>query len=93
MTVLKKLTSGLDNKSNKRCNLFDALYAFVTMKQGETESDVNYMKRFRVNLDTLISAGGKHILYSPELVEAQDKSNVKEAEKMAEESKFKAIVF
>ena len=32
---LRGLTSGLDNKSNKRCNLFEALMAFVTMRQGE----------------------------------------------------------
>ena len=93
LKTLKGLTSGLDNKSNKRCNLFDALYAFITMKQGETESDVNYMKRFHVNLDTLIAAGGKHILCSPELVQAQDKDKVTADEKKLEESRFKAIVF
>ena len=53
---LKQITSGLDNKSNKRCNLFDALFAFVTMKQGTEESDSAYLKRFRVNVDTLCSA-------------------------------------
>ena len=84
MQKVKSLTSGLDNKSNKCCNLFDALFAFITMKQGETESDVSYMKRFRVNLDTLISSGGKHILYSPELVEAKDKSNITKKEKELE---------
>ena len=63
------------------------------MRQGETESDVNYMKRFRINLDILIAARGKHVLYSPELVEANDKTNIIEDEKKLEESRFKAIVF
>ena len=63
------------------------------MRQGENESDTSYMKRFRVNLDTLISAGGRHILCSPDLVEAVDKDNVMDSEKEAEESKFKAMIF
>ena len=90
---LKKLTSGLDSKGNKRCNLFDALLAFITMRQGDTESDTSYMKRFRVNTDTLIAAGGQHIFCSPELMDAVDKDNPTEKEKQIEEDKFKAIVF
>ena len=90
---LKKITSGLDSKSNKRCNLFDALYAFITMRQGNDESDSAYLKRFRVNVDTLCSAGGQHILCSPDLIETADKDNITEREKETEENKFKAIVF
>ena len=90
---LKKITSGLDSKSNKRCNLFDALLAFITMRQGNDESDSAYLKRFRVNLDTLCSAGGRHILCSPDLIDAADKDNITDVEKEAEENKFKAIVF
>ena len=90
---LQSLTSGLDSKSNKRCNMFDALLAFVTMRQGDSESDSSYMKRFQVNCDTLFSAGGKHILCSPELIEAADPMNITEVEREKEESKFKAIVF
>ena len=93
LKTLQSLTSGLDNKSNKRCNLFDALLAFITMRQGENENDSAYMRRFKVNLDTLLSAGGRHILCSPELVEAADKKNITNEEREKEESKFKAIVF
>ena len=63
------------------------------MKQGSDESDSACLKRFRVNLDTLCSAGGQHILCSPDLIEAADKDNITEEEKKAEENKFKAIVF
>jgi hypothetical protein len=38
---LKSITSGLDSKSNKRCNLFDAILVFITMRQGENENDSN----------------------------------------------------
>ena len=51
------------------------------------------MRRFRVTLDTLIVAGGKDMLYSPELVETKDKSNITDDEKKREENRFKAIVF
>ena len=85
--TLQALTSGLDSKGNKRSNLFDALFGLITMKQGETESNSAYMKRFHVNLDTLISSGGKHILCSPELVEAIDKNNITAKEKEIEESR------
>ena len=90
---LKSLTLGLDNRSNKRCNLFEALLAFITMRQGDHESDTSYMKRFKTNLDTLLSAGGKHILCSLELAEAVDSNNLTQKEIDIEEAKFKAIVF
>jgi len=47
LNTLQSLTSGLDNKSNKRFNLFDALLAFITMRQGENENDSAYMRRFK----------------------------------------------
>ena len=93
MKTLKALTSGLDNKSNKRYNLFNALLVFITIRQGENESDSGYMKRFKINMDTLLSAGGRHILCSPELVDAVDPDNITELERNVEEAKFKAIVF
>jgi len=93
LETLQSLTSGLDNKSNKRCNPFDALLAFIIMRQGENEHDSAYMRRLRVNIDTLLSAGGRHILCSPELIEAVDNKNIAEKEREKEESKFKAIVF
>ena len=63
------------------------------MRQGSDESDSAYLKRFRVNLDTFCSAGRKHILCSPDLIEAVDEDSVTEAAKKAEENKFKVIVF
>ena len=63
------------------------------MRQGEIKSDSAYMNHFWVNLDTLCSAGGKHILCSPELMEAHDSDNPTTEECEAEENKFKAIVF
>ena len=80
MEKIEKITSGLDSKSNRWCNLWGSLLTFITMRQGESENDTAYMKRFRVNLDTLYSAGGKYILCSPELIEAHDSNNPTTAE-------------
>ena len=63
------------------------------MRQGDNEIDTSYMKRFKTNLDTLLSAGGKHILCSPELAEAVDPNNLTQKEIDIEEAKFKAIFF
>jgi len=52
-----------------------------------------YMKRFKVNLDTLLSACGKHILCSSELADAVDKENITGAKREAEIDKFKLVVF
>ena len=51
------------------------------------------MKRFKINMDTLLSAGGRHILCSPELTDAADPDMITDLERDIEESKFKAIVF
>ena len=92
LTKLKEVTSGLDTKSNKRSNLHEAILVFFTMKQGESENDSSYMKRFEMNTETLLTAGGKHILCSPELM---DKVNVDatDEEIEIEENKFKAICY
>ena len=63
------------------------------MRQGENESDTVYMKRFKIDLDTLIAAGGEHVLCSPDLMEAVDKDNPSNKEIETEQNKFKAIVF
>ena len=44
-------------------------------------------------LDMLYSAGGKHILCIPELMEVKDSNNLTKEECEGEEKKFKAIVF
>ena len=62
---LKKLTSGIDAKLNVHDTLHDAMIAFLTMRQGQNESNDDYMKRFRANEQTLKLAGGGHILCSP----------------------------
>lgn len=87
---LKKLTSGIDVKANKHVVLHDKLLQFLTMRQGATESNDNYLKRYNSNLQTLELAGGEHIFCSPQLT---DKSidTMSDDEIKEEEDKFKAV--
>jgi hypothetical protein len=89
---LKEITSGLDIKSNKRSNLHDALITFVKTEQYSHESDDDYMKRFKASVETLISAGGRQVLCSTEIMEKKGQTPTV-AEKLTEEEKFKAICF
>ena len=66
---------------------------FITIQQGENESDSGYMKRFKINVDMLLSPGGIHILYSPEPADAVDPDNITELERNVKDTKFRAIVF
>ena len=60
-------------KSNKRCNLFDEILAFLTMRQWEKEGDSLYLKRFKINLEPLYTARGRHVLCSKDMIELVDK--------------------
>ena len=63
------------------------------MRQGDHESDTIYMKRFKTNLDKLLSARGEHILCSPELAGEFYTNNLMQEVIDVEEAKFKAILF
>ena len=65
----------------------------MTMRQGEKEGDSSYLKRFKINLETLYTAGGRHLLCSKDIMEAVDKDDPTYEEVEQEESKFKAIVY
>ena len=62
------------------------------MQQGEMESNDNYIKRFKSNLDTLIVAGGRHILCSQEIADKAG-ATATEKEVLVEDKKFKAICY
>ena len=51
------------------------------------------MKLFKINMDTLLLTGGRHILCSPELADAAGPNKITELERDIEEAKFKAVVF
>ena len=87
---LKKITSGIDVKLNKRAVLHEQLLTFLTMRQGATENNDDYMKRFTSNLQVLELAGGGHILCSPTLMTKAGTAPTDDEIKVEEEA-FKAM--
>ena len=91
MKSLKTLIAGIDKKGNKQSNLFDALYLFMTMKQGKEESCDSFQRRQVTSFQTLELAGGRNILSNTKIIEAVDLDNPTKEEIAAEEQKFLAM--
>lgn len=89
MTTLKKLTSGLQNTSDMRCNIFDTLFVFITILQGDNESDASCMKRLKLNLDSLLLSGGKKMLCVPKLLETVNPGGMVDDEIEVEENNLR----
>ena len=51
------------------------------MRQGTLEGDDVYIKRAGSEIETLILAGGRHVLCSTAITEAEDKKKPSEKEK------------
>ena len=73
MLNLKKVISGIDKKDNARVTYHDALAALYKMKQGQDESNSEYLERFRSNVNTAELAQASNVFCSPALMKvAQD---------------------
>ena len=70
---VKKITSGVDVKSNPRVTMFQALLTIFNMTQQGNESNDSYMRRFESNVHTAELAKGGHVFCSHELVSCEDK--------------------
>ena len=68
LTRIKLVTSGLDAKSNKYDNIYEAVIAFLTMRQGETESNSDYLERFKSNSETVRLMCGNNFFVSAEVL-------------------------
>ena len=75
LQTLKRLIAGVDKKGNKQANLFDALYLFMTMKQGVEESCDSFQRRQMNAFQTLEIAGGRKILSNTKIIDAVDVDN------------------
>ena len=70
--ILKIVSTGIDSLGNKRVNYFNALKYFVKMIQGPLEGYGSDIKQARLTIETLIFYGGRHVLCSPDIMEAMD---------------------
>ena len=61
------------------------------MRPETLEGDDSYIKCYRLVTETLILAGGRHVLFSIATTEAVDQEKLLEKETKSEEEKFSAI--
>lgn len=61
ITELKKLTSGIDSRSDPRLTFHRALAELYKLYQGETESNDKYHERFKICINTVEPAQGRSV--------------------------------
>ena len=66
------------------------MFSFITMKQGITESDDDYLTRFNSRCKNLELAGGQHIFCSPAILKKKIQDATEE-EIRDETERFKAM--
>ena len=59
---IKKTTAGVDTKANPALTLHEQILIFMTMIQGQSDTDNNYLNKFSSRLENMILAGGRQIL-------------------------------
>jgi len=72
-------------------NLFDALYLFMTTKQGKEESCNSFQRRKVTSLQTLELAGGRNLLSNTKIIDTIDMDNPTKDKIAREEQKFLAM--
>ena len=90
---VKSIVSGLDTKVNLRVSLHASMLNFLTMRQGESETNDDYLTRFKSSAETLNLAGGEHIFVSKEMLKVDDLSSTSKKEKNEEKDRFMAACF
>ena len=100
-TEIKKATSGIDDKANTYVSMHDIILQLYRMKQGNQESNDNFLARFKTNTVVVDLTGGINIFASPtisgmtvqemsqqDLKEEMDKSKAIILLKCAEDNRF-----
>ena len=59
---LEKVSTGIYYLGNKRMDYFNAIKYFANMRQGTLEGYGRNIKWERLTIETLILAGGRHVL-------------------------------
>ena len=68
LNEVKKACSGIDSKANAYVTLHDAISLLYRTRQGATETDDNYVERFKNNAATVEMVQGSNLFYSPGIV-------------------------
>ena len=89
---IKNSIAGVDTKANPVLTLHEQMLIFITTRQGQSESDNDYLKNFNSRLENIILAGGGHILCSPQILR-KDVVSCTPMEINMEMDRFKAMCF
>ena len=88
---VKKLISGIDNRSDPRLSIIESLNILIKMRQGHSESNDSYMERFRSNVAIVELVHGSHVFCSHAIIDKA--AAIPTAEEIAvEEERFKAML-
>ena len=71
MWLLQKInntTADVDIKANPDLTLHEQMIVFLTTKQGQTESDDDYLSRFNSSIEIMNLVGGANVLWSPQII-------------------------
>ena len=65
---MKKTSAVMEMTTNADVTLHVQMIIFLTTKQGQTESDDEYLSSFNSRAENMNLDGGAHILYSPQII-------------------------
>ncbi len=85
---VKLATAGIDVRANQYENMRQVLLTFLNMRQGETESNDDYLERFKSNAETVKLTGGKSYFGSGTLMNTLTPTDDELAES---DEKFRAM--
>ena len=92
LNKVKKITAGVDKKANPELTLHEYTMDLFTMRQVHTDAYEEYLNRFKSRLQNMEMAGGKNLLYSPQLTK-QKLNDSSEDEVNAEKERFRSMCF
>ena len=92
LNKVKKITAGVDKKANPELTLHEYTMDLFTMRQGHTDAYEECLNRFKSRLQNMEMAGGKNLLYSPQLTK-QKLNDSSEDEVNAEKERFRSMCF
>ena len=82
----------MDRKANPALTLHEQMLIFMTTRQGQSESDDNYLNKFNSRLENMILSGGGHIFCNPQIL-GKDMISCTPIEINTEKERFKDICF
>mmetsp|Transcript_11443 Transcript_11443/g.16184 ORF Transcript_11443/g.16184 Transcript_11443/m.16184 type:complete len:134 (-) Transcript_11443:1703-2104(-) len=87
---VKTIVSGLDTKVNLRVSLHAAMLNFLNIRQGENETNDDFLTRFKSMAETLKIAGGEHIFTSKEMLGVDNLNSATKDQKDKEKERLMA---